>query len=88
MFRTLDRFYESDLGLCTKLKFYHGGKKKYDEKDVYGNAGLKLAKVGFPAHRLTHFMPLIFFDIPSENIRKPEVFSCFQGVSKEIDGMK
>ena len=73
LFRILDWFYESYLGLYTKLKFYHGGKKKYDEKDVYGDAGLKLAKVGFPAHRLTHFMPLIFFDIPPKNIRKPEV---------------
>ena len=26
--------------------------------------------------------------IPPENIRKPEVFWCFQGVSKEISGMK
>ena len=25
---------------------------------------------------------------PPENIRKPEVFWCFQGVSKEISGMK
>ena len=26
--------------------------------------------------------------IPPENIRKPEAFWCFQGVSKEISGMK
>ena len=26
--------------------------------------------------------------IPPENIRKPEVFRCFQGVSKEISDMK
>ena len=26
--------------------------------------------------------------IPPENIRKPLVFWCFQGVSKEISGMK
>ena len=26
--------------------------------------------------------------IPPENIRKPEVLWCFQGVSKEISGMK
>ena len=32
-------------------------------------------------------MPLIFFD-PPENIRKPLVFWCFQGVSKELSGMK
>ena len=25
---------------------------------------------------------------PPENIRKPEVFSCFQGVSKETSAMK
>ena len=36
---------------------------------------------------LTHFMPLISFDTP-ENIRKTEFFWCFQGVSKEIIGMK
>ena len=36
---------------------------------------------------LTHFMPLIFFDTP-ENIRKPLFFWYFQGVSKEISGMK
>ena len=33
---------------------------------------------------LTHFMPLISFDTP----RKPEVFLCFQGASKEISGLK
>ena len=30
---------------------------------------------------------MISFDTP-ENIRKPVVFWCFQGVSKEISGMK
>ena len=44
--------------------------------------------------RLTYFMSLISFDTPPpppappENIRKPLVFRCFQGVSKEISGMK
>ena len=32
-------------------------------------------------------MPVISFDTP-ENIRKPEVFWCFQWVSKEISGLK
>ena len=32
-------------------------------------------------------MPLDFF-IPLENIRKPEAFSRFQGVQKEINDMK
>ena len=32
-------------------------------------------------------MPLSL-SIPAENIRKPEVFGCFQGVSKETSGMK
>ena len=36
---------------------------------------------------LTHFMPLISF-IPPKKIRKPEVFWCFQGVAKEVSGMK
>ena len=36
---------------------------------------------------LAHFT-LLSLLIPSENIRKPEVFWCFQGVSKEISGMK
>ena len=36
---------------------------------------------------LTHFMPLTPLITP-ENIRKPLVFWCFRGVSKEISGMK
>ena len=40
----------------------------------------------FCAHCLTHFMPLFSFDT-LENIRKPKVFWCFQGVSKETSGM-
>ena len=36
---------------------------------------------------LTHFMPLVSLISP-ENIRKPKVFWCFQGVSKETSGMK
>ena len=36
---------------------------------------------------LTHFMPTISFT-PPENIRKAVVFLCFQGVSKETNGMK
>ena len=36
---------------------------------------------------LTHSMPLVSFNTP-ENIRKPEVFWCFQGVSKETSGLK
>ena len=28
---------------------------------------------------LTHFQPMLDF-IPPENIRKPEVFLCFQGI--------
>ena len=34
---------------------------------------------------LTHFMPLIFFDNP---MKTSENLWCFQGVSKEISGMK
>ena len=40
-----------------------------------------------PKKYFTHFMPLISFDTP-ENIRKPLVFWCFQGLSKEISGIK
>ena len=36
---------------------------------------------------LNHFMPLSLL-IPPESIRKPEIFWCFLGVSKEIGGMK
>ena len=43
--------------------------------------------IDMPSYVLTHFMPLISFDTP-ENIKTPEVFWCFQGVSKEISGMK
>ena len=35
----------------------------------------------------THFMLLVSFYTP-KNIRKPNVFQCFQGVQKEKSGMK
>ena len=47
----------------------------------------------FPIHisksrlfALCHFMSLSLF-IPPEDIRKPKVFSCFQGVKKESSGL-
>ena len=51
---------------------------------MFGCVMRKVMKFG--ANLLTHFMPLVSFGTP-EN-RKPKVFLCFQGVSKEINGTK
>ena len=40
-----------------------------------------------PKVLLTHFTAPFLY-IPPENIRKPEIFWCFQGVQKETPGMK
>ena len=47
-----------------------------------------LKEVKYVSALINPFHAADLFWYPPENIRKPQVFWCFQGVSKEISGMK